>query len=418
MEYLKNDICKFTPLFDIDYKIKKNLICGSLFKMKNSYRSLDKYIDGIKIITDHIKKSMSDFTFRLFIDRSIYEDSSVMQYLLSIKNIEIVVYHCYDFIRDETYHVGLFGTIVRMFPMFKFPNNDANIVIVNDIDVTIDDIIWIENTYHTLKNNNKLDKIHAFNYGILNTSNRFYFNKINNFKYLYKNNINLYTLTPKICSVKRFNKNILSKFLKETLSDDKDNNKFYSYYEYYIGTSHITSDMELFIYGVDEFFINHELIPYIVDHKIPYATHIDWDIVTTIIWSEIGINSKYNSSKRTKEEKDTLNIFKKILNVDKIKNQYQSISTMNLILKNHRKNKTNYDKLYQLYKAFILCHKNKNTKFIYTDVEYDILLPDFIGIYDISFIRFYNTHDKDIILHSLKFKEKEINELKELYNII
>lgn len=415
MEYLKNEICKFTPLFNIDYNKKKNLICGSLFRMKKSYKPLEAYINGIQLITDHLKKNMQDFTFRLFIDKSIYDDSVMMNKLLNIEGIEIVVYHCFDFVRDSIYHVGLFGTLVRMFPMFRFPNNDANIVIVNDIDVDENDIIWMENTYKLLKTHKKINKIHAFNHGLLNTSGRFYFNLFHKSDYIYNNHIKLYTLTPKICSVKRFNKTILTNFLKKTL---KNEYAFYSYYEHYINTSHITQDMELFIYGIDEYFINHELLPYIIDHKIPYATHIEWDIISSLIWAEINVNSKYNSSKRTKETKDILNKFKGILNVDKISNTYQSISKMKLILENHRKNKTNYDKIYQLYKSFILCHKNKDTKFIYTDEEYNILIPEYFGIYDLNFIRFYNTDDKDIIIHSTKLKEKEFKEIYQLYNLM
>jgi hypothetical protein len=46
--YLKNDLCNFTPLFDIDYTKKKNIISVSLFKMyTGGYKNFNKYIIGL-----------------------------------------------------------------------------------------------------------------------------------------------------------------------------------------------------------------------------------------------------------------------------------------------------------------------------------------------------------------------------------
>ena len=36
---------------------------------------------------------------------------------------------------DSKYHIDLFGTLVRYFPLFNFNNNDAKSVIVVDIDI-------------------------------------------------------------------------------------------------------------------------------------------------------------------------------------------------------------------------------------------------------------------------------------------
>ena len=46
------------------------------------------------------------------------------------------------------------------------------------------------------------------------------------------------------------------------------------------------------------------------------------------------------------------------------------------------------------------------------------LIPEYFGIYDLNFIRFYNTDDKDIIIHSTKLKEKEFKEIYQLYNLM
>ncbi len=419
MDYLKNNICKFTPLFNIDYKKKKNLICSSLFKLKNSYRSLDKYVNGVSIIANHLKKKMTDYTLRLFIDQSIYNDSKIMEILLQIEGLEIVVYHCFDFVRDDIYHVGLFGTIVRMFPIFDFENNDANMILINDIDIeNQENIIHTEKVYNILKEHHKLNKLTLFNIGILSSASRLYFNIHNRLDYLYHDHINVYTLTDKICSIQRLPHELLTSFLKETLSNKS---KFYSFYEYYKNSSHITEEMEQYIYGVDEYFINKSLIPYVINHKLPYATHIEWDIITTVIWAEITVNSRFNKKSRSKTNKETLNEIKKILLKHDKKNQdtHRQIAQMSFMLDKHRKNHTYYYKeILKLYESFVLNYNNPDTKFIFTDEQSEILLNEFFGVYDLGFIRFYHTNDKDIITHYKTFKEKDNKYLKNLLNEI
>ena len=72
---------------------------------------------------------------RMFIDNSIYEDSDIMKYLNKFNNITLILYKCNNFIINNNYHVGLFDTLVRFFPLFNFKNNDYNIVYITDTDI-------------------------------------------------------------------------------------------------------------------------------------------------------------------------------------------------------------------------------------------------------------------------------------------
>jgi hypothetical protein len=405
MDYLENNICKLTPLFNIDYKKKKNLICGSLFRMKNSYRDINKYVNGIPILTEVIKKHLPDFTFRLFIDNSIYTNSEIIEKLLFIKNLEIVVYHCIDFVRDDIYHAGCFGTMVRLFPMFDFPNNDADIVLINEVDLnSIDEPIFGEEMYTILKQYKKLDKIHFFNIGEINSTYRFSYNVMTKLHDKYDNIINVYTQTSFISSIKRLPPEPIINYLNHILHNK---NEFYSYYEYYLQANNeprIAKELEQFIYGVDEYFINAKLIPYIIDHKIPYATKIDWDIISPIRWAHtVGYRLNTKQKKILKEFKNMINAYE--------------LSKINDIIIKHRKNGTYYNKIYELYKIFILSIKNEEIKFIYTDIQYELVL-DHIGIYDLSIIKFNNIKESDIIVHALKLKESDYKKITEIYDTI
>ena len=75
VKYLKNTICNFTPLFDINYENEINIISASFFKIAGKgYKDFSKYSNGIKYITTYIKNELPDFRLRLFIDNSIYND--------------------------------------------------------------------------------------------------------------------------------------------------------------------------------------------------------------------------------------------------------------------------------------------------------------------------------------------------------
>ena len=80
--YLKNSICKFNPLFDIDYSNKKNIISASFFKIQGGgYTSFDRYLNGIFLLNQFVIKEFPDFELRLFIDQTISDDKVIFEKL-------------------------------------------------------------------------------------------------------------------------------------------------------------------------------------------------------------------------------------------------------------------------------------------------------------------------------------------------
>lgn len=141
MEYLKNPFCKFKLHFDIDYNKKQNIISASLFKMITPYKNFSDYTDGLQLLIEYVENSLPDFKIRLFVDKSIMDDPKLKNMLLSNDSLQIVEFKCPDFLSENKYHhEGTFGTITRLFPMFDFKNNDADQIIVSDIDVNEYDI--------------------------------------------------------------------------------------------------------------------------------------------------------------------------------------------------------------------------------------------------------------------------------------
>ena len=232
MNYLENNICRFKPLWNFDINKKYNIVCSCLFKMPNHYKNFNIYLNGIKNWIIFLNNIKNDYHFRLFIDTNIYNDKDIMKILNSSNKIQLVLFECLDYQIEKSgnkYHIDLFGTLVRYFPLFNFKKNDAKSIIIVDIDLNKDD-------------RNRLS-------GILNYKNK---EKdiivMGTADSIFKNEI------PHIFSGlmyywdKKYDKNILYNFIKKAPEiDDK------GYYKKRITT---------FGFGVDELFITKYFMPY------------------------------------------------------------------------------------------------------------------------------------------------------------
>ncbi len=109
---------------------KDVLISTAIFKMKDSYRSFEKYENQL----DNLIKNIPSFAnIRIYVDDST---NYLFEKYKDYKNVEFVYYKCIPFLTDdEKYHDGTFGSIVRLLPCFDFPKG-YKYVCVSDIDVT------------------------------------------------------------------------------------------------------------------------------------------------------------------------------------------------------------------------------------------------------------------------------------------
>jgi hypothetical protein len=152
--YLKNDICEFETLFDLNLQKKVNIITTCFFKMGNHYKNINKYIDGLKKIVKLIN-SQNVYMLRIFIDQNVKDDKDIFNLLTSNNKIQIVLFKCLKYMKSS-YHIDVFATLVRLFPIFNFENNDSKQVIVIDIDLHDDDIDKLVNAMNYKTNNQEI----------------------------------------------------------------------------------------------------------------------------------------------------------------------------------------------------------------------------------------------------------------------
>jgi hypothetical protein len=225
--------------------------------MPNHYKNFNIYLHGIRKWIIFLNNIKYDYYLRLFIDINIYNDKEIMKLLNSSNKIQLVLFECMNYQIEKAnnkYHIDLFGTLVRYFPLFNFNNNDAKSVIVVDIDLSDDDRYRLR--------------------GILNYKNKekdiIVMGTIDS---IFKNE------TPHIFSGlmyycdKKYDKNILNNFINKAPEiDDK---------------GHYKKRTTPFGFGVDELFITKYFIPftqkyisYIMNYNINWFLYFFKDYFT------------------------------------------------------------------------------------------------------------------------------------------
>lgn len=263
--YLQNNICKFTPLnFKIDYTKKKNLIVTSLFKMTKGYKNFEKYLTGLHFISNKIIKYNLPFEFRIFIDDTIHRDKKIMKYLNTIKNVQLVLYHCPTFFIDD-HHRGTFGTILRFFPMFQFKNNDSDIVICTDSDTTDMYFKQLIKGFFLMRKYNLLENLSLF-----------YSSSIaKNQSQIFDDQVYPYIMAGLIINRIKFDSNLIYDYLDDILHQKT---KFKNYYSHHVVQMTKKIDNKFF-YGFDEIFLNNILLPYLVQNKKKICIYDEYSFI-------------------------------------------------------------------------------------------------------------------------------------------
>lgn len=383
-EYLKNDICKFTPLFDIDYSKKKNIFSAVFFKLRGKpYKKFVVYIQGLKNLSEYVQRNVPSFTIRLFIDRSIHNDKKVMKIIRRLKNVEPVLYHCEEYVINKNYHRGLFGALVRYFPMFDFENNDAGVVRIADIDfIKGKDDIRIKSVTDDLT---RLKKLGIYNKIYYYASSRLFHIGLKK-GFMMNSRVIPYAIAPKGVSLKRINNHIVLRFIRSVNRSEKP----LTFYEKTINVGN-----KAFIFGADEHFLNRDLIRYLLRENLPFTLKYSYNILSPYFWAVEEYDDLTSEQKKMvnlaidfvlqedpgKSYKEKFKILDKILYVPAHKNLVRSNVT-------DRKTISIVNRMYLVYKLF---EKKKTYFFPFTKDFVKLAIKNKGVIQSVLF----ETHTKD-----------------------
>lgn len=124
---------------------KTKLLSVSLFRVKKSYRSFTKYLDDSINLIAQVTRILPQWILRFYIDESVKEEEYEK---LKHSSVQIMLFKCEDFWDESSNtHEGLFGTFIRLLPMFSAQKYEAMI----SSDVEIGDF-WFEYLKYLDKN--------------------------------------------------------------------------------------------------------------------------------------------------------------------------------------------------------------------------------------------------------------------------
>ena len=416
INYLENNICKFEELKPIDYTIKKNIISTSLFKMNTGgYKDFSKYLDGIIILSEIGYKY--NLEIRIFIDNTIYTDIDIMKYLKSFNNITLILYKCNDFIINN-HHVGLFGTLIRFFPLFNFKNNDSNIVYVADADVKKETLIDMINFHSILIKNDILEKMYIIYKGRYFNNNAIYNKKIidnnNNTIYL------PYCIAQRIIGICKISKRPLINFINKIklyMDDLKRPNKILT--DYYISDKEMITKCENNIcFGIDEYFLNKILFKYLVRKNLPFWYNNTFDLSQYYYFKHPIFISKNIHNIKIPLNKYIILFNKYMQKIGLDQYSFNTIDKNIYIEDNNNSNKitTKFMEMYAK-KMITLFHqmiKNKDYS-IYNKYQfYSLKLVNYKKYFMKKYIYFINFDHKDIIIDYIKYSDNFSKSIKNI----
>lgn len=247
MTFLSNDICTFEVL-DKTHLLNQgvNILVSVFFKRDQYYKNFDIYVKGLQKVlrfVDDTRNNTKDnqFVYVLFIDQNIAEDKKIMGMIRSCKLCVPVLFRCVKYMKGS-YHFDLFGSMIRFFPMFDFPNNPCNVSICIDIDLHRDDYVRLKSVMQ-----------HKFN-GVTGAGD------ISRSLYL---NLKPYTYAGLLCfNREKVDHNLIINFIRDA-GEGKIKSK-----------GHYGKRDTDFGYGIDEIFLNDVFIEHVgeINTIIDYQT--------------------------------------------------------------------------------------------------------------------------------------------------
>lgn len=274
------------------------IVSCSIFRIESMYRDIYVYTNGlaslIKFLSDenNYRKTQKYFLF-VYYDHSVKDDiefKKILDMAHDNKKIKLCEYNCPSFIDPSNgLYRGLFGTFIRSLPLYD-PKYEANIKTVTDIDFT-----RVNHLYYIREN---IKRFTIANCDILVLVRIGYGYRYCN----YFNNESLGDAAKFLMYLKNIYLpiDLMVTFLKMLISDE--NNKFKQVLDNLIKTKANENDKkcestlpidryvgykDMFVYGIDEYYANKILLPYIFEKKqkygVIYSTDYFPDYVNTII---------------------------------------------------------------------------------------------------------------------------------------
>jgi len=280
---MDNTLCNFSLLENPNrrYANTVNIVFFRAYPLNKNFQI---YINGLKRWEGMMKKYYPESQLQLFVDRSIADDASI-QSIMKKMNARIFLFDCPNFKLNDTFHMGLFGTLIRFFPIFDIntlPMKIAHIQELEPSDDFVDRFSPFEKASR-MKFKNKLSFLYTGNRVFEKSPLDYYFEDVVAYPWM---------IAGRFVAFEKFPFKLLTDYLK----DVKSGKKFLNIYERNKQDSlRILKEHDKYSFGIDESFLNVVLLPWLISNHKNIGMLVKYKISYPIFYSQDLIKKHKNS---------------------------------------------------------------------------------------------------------------------------
>lgn len=139
---MDNPVCDF-KIIETPNRRYANTVNIVFFRAIPLTKNFKKYVDGLKNWKTLMKKYYPESQLQIFVDLSILSDQELQDVLFSM-DARIYLFECPDYLRDDGFHIGLFGTMIRFYPFFDVNTRPMRIAHIQELEPSKDSIPTFE----------------------------------------------------------------------------------------------------------------------------------------------------------------------------------------------------------------------------------------------------------------------------------
>jgi hypothetical protein len=140
---MENSICNLQTIYSPNRRYA-NTVNIVFFKADPPSKNFQEYVDGLKN-WKNIKTIFPNSQLQIFVDRHVAEDEELFAIMKDLE-ARVILFECPDHMKNN-FHIGLFGTLVRFFPVFDINTNPLSVAHICELEpgkLTINRFLLLE----------------------------------------------------------------------------------------------------------------------------------------------------------------------------------------------------------------------------------------------------------------------------------
>jgi hypothetical protein len=277
---MDNRICNFEVIHNPNnrYADTVNLV---FFRAIPLTKNFQKYINGIRM-WKHFKKHYPASQLQVFIDKSIASDSEIQKILHNL-NARVILFECPEYMRKDGYHIGLFGTMVRFFPLFDINKHPLRVAHIQEVEPDPESVSKFDLIVSASKKN-----LQQYNTALIYSGSNLLNPEFTNTEFSVENLHYPWIFAGRFSVLQK----IPFKVFTDFLHDIDHGKKFLNKYEINRNEEH-----KQYALGIDETFLNVPYLKYLIDNDYAIGIINEYSISKPIYWQRERIRENSHSEK-------------------------------------------------------------------------------------------------------------------------